>query len=371
VRIAHITSELCRSSAGLGAAVAGISATTKVTGNEVRVFGLSSPGWKAGDSAVWSGANAEVFEKVPWSGPFGYAPGLLPALMAFDPDIVHLHGLWTYPSVAAHAWHRATGRPYVVSAHGMLYPVSLAYKPLRKTIARWLFQNRVLHSATVLHATSTDEEVNYRSLGFDARVVLIPLGLETIPMPMIDREGPSHRVLFLGRLHHQKGLDWLIEAWAKLENGFPDWELSIVGPLDRSFVHGMEEIRLKASGKRVTFLEPLYGDNKNRYMANSDLFVMPSRSENFGLTAAESLMMEVPVIATKGAPWSGLAANNAGWWIEPGSAALETAMRAAMSLPVQERRKMGQNGRQWMQQDFSWAAIGNKWQEVYEVAAKS
>lgn len=365
MRIAHVTSQLCRASAGLGAAVASISAATQKTGNEVCVFGLTSPDWAAGDGATWNGGPTKVFETTRWSGPLGYAPEMLRALLDFDPDCVHLHGLWTYPSIAAHRWHCKTGRPYVVSAHGMLMPASLSYKSGRKTVARHLFQNRAMRDAAVLHATSTDEEAAYRALGFDNRVAIVPLGLDTVPLPVVNHD-TGRRLLYLGRLHHQKGLDWLIEAWTRVESDFPDWTMSIVGPLDESFVRDIDRIRSQAYGRRVSFIDPLFGANKYSYMAGSDLFAMPSRSENFGLTAAESLMMGVPVIATKGTPWSGLVSADAGWWIDLGADPLETALREAMALPRAELRQRGQNGRRWIESDFSWPVIGEKWQAVYE-----
>ena len=291
---------------------------------------------------------------------------MLASILAFDPDIVHLHGLWTYPSIAVHRWHRETGCPYVVSAHGMLTSVALQYSRWRKKVARRLFQDGVLRAASVLHATSTDEEFAYRGLGFRNRTELIPLSLDIQPRPNTDHLSPIRRVLFLGRLHHKKGIDWLIDAWTKVEREFPDWELSIVGPLEKSYAREMQRIRKTAATRRVSFVGPLYGDEKYRYIAGSDLFVLPSRSENFGLTVAESLMMEVPVIATIGTPWSGLVSADAGWWIDPGPSALVDAMRDAMRLPRSQLRKRGQNGRSWIEADFSRSVIAAKWQNVYE-----
>ncbi|WP_108663895.1 glycosyltransferase [Acuticoccus kandeliae] len=366
MRVAHVTSQVCRRSAGLGTAVAAISAATAAAGNEVRVFGLASPGWWENDSAAWKGAPATVFDTARWSGPLGYAPDLLPALLDFDPDVVHLHGLWTYPSIAAYRWHRKTGRALVVSAHGMLMPPSLSYKPGRKKLARRLFQDRVLSAAAVLHTTSADEAAAYGALGFRGRTVQIPLGLDTVTRPEVGRDGTRQRVLFLGRLHHQKGLDWLIEAWTGLERDFPDWSLSIVGPTDEGYARAVAALRKDAEDRRVSFLEPIYGDQKFRYIAGSDLLVMPSRSENFGLSVAEALMMEVPVIATHGTPWSGLVDNDAGWWIEPAAAALKTALRTAMAMPAEVRSEKGRNGRRWIERDFSRPVIGARWQDVYQ-----
>ena len=366
MKIAHITSGLCRGSAGLGVAVASMSAATVQAGNEVQVLGLSSADWVNGDGTAWDGAPATVFESAPWSGRFRYAPGMFKALTEFDADVVHLHGLWTYPAVAAHRWHLRTGRPLVVSAHGMLTPVALEYSRWSKRCAWWLFQDRVLRAASVLHSTSSDEVASYRALGLNNRIATIPLGVDLLPRSDVEHVAVPRRLLFLGRLHHKKGIDWLVKAWVRLERDFPDWELSIVGPTEPSYQHEIIRLTQSAFGKRVKFVGPLYGDEKHRHIAASSLLAMPSRSENFGLTAAEALSLEVPVIATKGTPWSGLVDAEAGWWIEPGASALERAMREAMRLPVDELRRKGRNGRRWVERDFSWPVIGARWQHVYE-----
>lgn len=365
MKIAHVTEEMCRRSAGLSVAVAAISAASREAGNDVRVFGLSSPDWVAGDNADWGGALATAYDPSRWSGPLGFAPGMARGLQEFAPDVVHLHGLWTYPSIAAYREARRTGAALVVSAHGMLTPVALNYSRWQKRVARALFQDRVLRAASLLHSTSSDENASYQALGLRNRIALIPLGIDVVARPEVAR-GERRRLLFLGRLHHKKGVDWLIEAWLRLEAEFPDWDLAIVGPQDPSYARDTERFKQAAAGKRVTFTGPLYGDEKNWFVAGSDLFVMPSRSENFGLTAAEALMMEVPVIASRGTPWSGLVDEDAGWWIGPGATALEQSLRAAMQLPGADLQRRGRNGRLWMKRDFSWPVIGEKWQYQYE-----
>jgi glycosyltransferase involved in cell wall biosynthesis len=370
MRIAHVSSQLDRGSAGLGAAVAAISAATEAADNEVRVFGLSSADWVARDGSSWTGAPATMLEPAAWSGPFGYAPEMLPALLDFDADIVHLHGLWTFPSIVAHRFHCEAQCPLVVSAHGMLMPVALTYSAKRKRVARWLFQDRVVRAASLVHSTSHDEDASNRALGLNTRTGLIPLGIDLMPCPEVPRDAARRKLLFLGRLNHIKGIDWLIEAWMRLERNFPDWELMIVGPTDPSYAREIERFKQAVGGLRVKFGGPQHDQEKLRTMAGADLFVLPSRTENFGLTAAEALMMGVPVIATKGTPWSGLADTGAGWWIEPGAEALELALREAMSLPMADLHRKGQNGRQWIERDFSWPVIGAKWQTVYESLVK-
>ena len=93
---------------------------------------------------------------------------------------------------------------------------------------------------------------------------------------------------------------------------------------------------------------------------------MPTLSENFALTVAESLAVGTPVISTKGAPWEGLKENECGWWIEHGIEPLVDAMREAMSMSPERRIEMGKNGRNWMLKDFSWKTIAQKMATVYQ-----
>jgi glycosyltransferase involved in cell wall biosynthesis len=371
MRIAHVTSAICRRSAGLGAAVASISAATDGAGNEARVFALSSRDWLNGDHLAWTGAPASVFRPWRWSGSLGVAPAMLNALLDFHPDVVHLHGLWTYPSLAVYQWHQKTRRPYLASAHGMLMPVSLRYKSLRKNVAKSLFQDRVLRAASLLHATSTDEEISYRSLGFRNVTEVIPLAIKTVSPSCLPQETTRRRAVFVGRLHHQKGLDLLIKSWLALEGDFPEWDLAIVGPEDSGYAGELKELKRRAAGHRVSFAGPLYGAEKIGFIAASGLFVMPSRSENFGIAAAESLMLGVPVIATTGTPWSGLLTEDSGWWVEPSVPGLETAMRQAMSLDIVSLKRRGKNGQRWVEREYSYAAVRQKWQVAYDGVSAS
>ena len=91
------------------------------------------------------------------------------------------------------------------------------------------------------------------------------------------------RVLSLGRIHHKKGLDTLLAAWARLPADLRHWHLDIVGPEDGDYGRVVlrnliSELRLR----NVSIRGPVYGDDKLALMSASDIFVLPSRNENFG-----------------------------------------------------------------------------------------
>jgi glycosyltransferase involved in cell wall biosynthesis len=75
--------------------------------------------------------------------------------------------------------------------------------------------------------------------------------------------------------------------------------------------------------------------------------------------------MSTPAIVSKGAPWSGLEDNRAGWWIDIGVEPLAQCLAEAMACSPEQLADMGQRGREWMQRDFSWQGIGVKMAETY------
>jgi glycosyltransferase involved in cell wall biosynthesis len=88
-------------------------------------------------------------------------------------------------------------------------------------------------------------------------------------------------------------------------------------------------------------------------------------TDNFALTVAEALAACVPVIATKGAPWKGLAEQGCGWWVDHGVESLATALSDVFATPRERLTAMGERGRSWMQRDFSWERVGLDMLRVY------
>ena len=127
----------------------------------------------------------------------------------------------------------------------------------------------------------------------------------------------------------------------------------------------MKAFGTKLRLRRMEFVEPLYGEAKLSAYREADLFVLPTRSENFGITVAEALAAGTPAIVTKGAPWQGLQTHRAGWWIDIGVDALVAALEEAMAASPDELVRRGINGREWMIRDFSWHNLGKQMDRTY------
>ena len=96
--------------------------------------------------------------------------------------------------------------------------------------------------------------------------------------------------------------------------------------------------------KRIEFCEPVFGIDKWSTYANSDIFVLPSPSENFGMVVAESLACGTPVVTTNGTPWHKLPKIGAGWCQDYGTESLLISFKEAMSNSRHELDRMGTCG---------------------------
>jgi glycosyltransferase involved in cell wall biosynthesis len=115
----------------------------------------------------------------------------------------------------------------------------------------------------------------------------------------------------------------------------------------------------------VIFEGPLYGDAKWQAFRAAALFVLPSRSENFGMAVAEALAAGTPTIVSNAAPWRLLPARNAGWSIDVGVDPLVDCLQRALSTPPERLTQMGLLGREWMLRDYSWHTIGAQYLATY------
>lgn len=285
-------------------------------------------------------------------------------------DIIHNHGMWQMNAVYP-AWAlRRTQVALVCSPRGAFSTWAMNHGSIVKRLFWPLLQMRALQSATCFHATAQSEYEDIRRMGFKQPIAVIPNGIDINPLPA--RGTPKSRtLLFLGRIHEVKGLDVLIEAWRAVEGHFPEWNLEIVGGDEgyRKSVGYLEELqdRTRRLGiKRILFRGALYGTRKMQAYRDAELYVLPTYSENFGMTVAEALSMGTPAIVSKGAPWGGLESQGAGWWIDIGAESLAACLRTALSQSREVLKGMGQRGLDWMRSDFSWESVGTRMTETYQ-----
>ena len=279
-------------------------------------------------------------------------------------DIIHNHSLWMMPNVYSGVMARKHHVPLVISPRGTLSEWALQHGSLVKRPFWSLIQKPALVATSCFHATAKSEYEDIRRAGFRQPVAIIPNGID-IPSPTARQHRNVRTLLFLGRVHPSKGLDLLLPAWRAVQDRFPHWYLVIAGPDNGGYLKKLQNLSDQLQLKRIEFLGEVKGKRKWEVYRAADLFVLPTYSENFGMTVAEALAAGVPVIVSRGAPWPDLEQRGAGWWINVSLDSLVTCLNYALTRPYDELTEMGERGRGWMEKEFSWKHLGQQMTETY------
>jgi glycosyltransferase involved in cell wall biosynthesis len=340
--------------------------------NGIKVDLMTQKGWRTPESHLipdLKRVQTRFVRSLPFLGErLSYAPFLRKRIGSESHrkhyKIIHDHGLWLPCNHAASSIANRLGIPFIVHPRGMLEPWALSYKAWKKRIAWRSYQRRDLSRASILVATSAQEEHAIRRAGLRLPIAIIPNGIDLPPETMAVNKSGTKMALFLSRIHPKKGLLNLVAAWAKTR---PEgWTIVVAGPDEGGHRRDLESAIHRAGvGDQFVFAGPVAGEEKADLYRNADLFILPTFSENFGLVVAEALAYGVPVITTKGAPWEGLVAHGCGWWIDMNVEALASAIRKATNLSAETRQAMGERGRRYVQSAFAWSRIAHEMMSVY------
>jgi glycosyltransferase involved in cell wall biosynthesis len=319
------------------------------------------------------GFKHNVYPKARFPKPFWRSPGLYRALKreAANCDVIHSHSMWVMPNVYPGWVSRQKGIPLVLAPRGTMSAWALSNSAKKKQLFWALFQKRIVEQSACLHATAEQEYLDIRSAGFKQPVCIIPNGIDVPEISKLgpigegQNVGPGREVLFLGRIHPVKGVDVLLSAWSKVAALRPEWRLRIVGPGEGDYVRRLKNRVTAEAITRCTIEGPLFGQEKHFAYQNSQIYILPSLSENFGMTVAESLANATPVITTTNAPWAELNAKRCGWSIELSEQHLIDTLLEATSLSSVELNEMGMRGREYMKEKYSWESVALQMDQVY------
>ena len=132
----------------------------------------------------------------------------------------------------------------------------------------------------------------------------------------------------------------------------------IAGPAENGHEKEIRQQSLRLGiGNDVTICGPVYDAEKHALYGSADLFILPTYSENFGLSIAEALSHELPVLTTTGAPWGLLETERCGWWVPPTPEGIVQGLSLAVSTSPLDLREMGRRGRMVMKERFAWGAV--------------
>ena len=364
-----LTNSISRANGGIFDAMRQLAIAIKAQERYVpSVMGLTDAETER-DLPLWDGIETRTFD-VQGLRAFGYAPGLVEALKQSKTEILHTHGLWMYPSVAATAWSNK-GKAYVVSPHGMLDPWAINNSRSKKKISGFLYEDRHLRGAACLHALNEAEARAIREYGLTNPICVIPNGI-VLPEPVERDTTERERTLFyLGRLHPKKNLARLIQAWALVEKEAKSmgWRLAIAGWDQSGHEIELQELASRLLlGSNLSFDGALFGSAKADRFKEVSGFILPSLSEGLPMTVLEAWSWGLPVLMTPECNLPEGASANAAIMMMPDVDSIADAMRRLIAMTDLEREAMGKNGCRLVAEHFQWTRAAEQMADVYDWA---
>lgn len=331
--------------------------------------------------AVVNGATRIYIRK--WTNFYKVAPGIVPWLWrnARRFDVIHIHAMFSFTSVAAGVVGRLRRVPYVVRPLGTLALYGVTQRrPWLKRVSLRLIEGPILQGAAYVHCTSEAELAEARALGLSFDGGVIPLGVErpTTHDPewkmskAASRGGVGLRALYLSRIDRKKNVEGLLSAFAIIARARPDVTLQIAGDGPADYVAALKAQAMFLSiQRRVEWLGHIEGDAKAAVLEAADVFVLPSHSENFGVAAVEAMLCGLPCILGDGVGIAGEAqAAGAVRLVTPEPRAIAAALAQLLDDGA-ERGHMGQRALAFAQREYSTAVMAQRLIALYASLANS
>lgn len=217
-----------------------------------------------------------------------------------DYDLVHVHGL-NYHTFAAVLINRFLNRPTVtkLANSGQASDIIKMRKEKQLALARYMLPTALKSDRFVALNKTVVTELAAAGVPSD-RITRLPNGVEIDELftkTDYALQDPA-RLLFVGRLHEQKGLDVLLEAVSQVLQHAPDMGIRLQllgdGPLH-------EELRSLADSLGISAHVEFLGQRETvtEYLKQADIFVLPSRAEGISNALLEAMACGLPAVVSK------------------------------------------------------------------------
>ena len=307
--------------------------------------------------------------------PMQKLPSLLEQMVG-KVDLVHGFNIsWEYPLLAGWQWIKQQRLPFAVTPFAHLGSATNDRVALNSTMDH---QRRLLGEADVVFTLTVVEQEGLQAHGIEMkRVTTVGSGLDPLPQPadfalLQQKHGLAPPfVLFVGRNSYEKGAIHAAQAVLSLRQQGSPVNLVLVGQMAVEF----ERFYGRLSPTEQTIIRPLgvvSEAEKHALLRHTEMLLLPSRTDSFGIVLLEAWAHGKPVIGARAGGIPGVIDHQQnGLLVEFGDVAgLATAVQTLL-LDETKRRVLGENGRYKTQTQYSWQQVGRQVAAQYEqVVAK-
>lgn len=285
-------------------------------------------------------------------------------------DILHQHGIWMPVSLLSIKLKKKTKIKKILQPHGFLMPYSRNLSKIKKDFIFSIYEKYNIESSDLLVACAKNEALVLKDLFPNKDIAIIPNGISDkffYTKNETKNFTRKKRMLFLSQIVPVKGIERVIKSINKIGLGkFSNWEFLIAGYEDIQYKRILDKMISDFGLKDVVkFIGPKFGLEKIKIFDNSDVFLLPSYSENFGIVVAEALSRGIPVLTTKGTPWQELELNNCGFWVDNSDTGIKNGILQILQKQDEELKAMGLRGKKLIREKYLWSKCSQKTIDIY------
>ncbi len=290
-------------------------------------------------------------------------------------DAIHLQGIFSTPTPIVLFYNLFIKRPLLLSPRGSFAPWILGKGKKSKIL--WLkYFIKPFSKNIYWHATADQEKNEILDLFPEAKVFIVPNGInldEYVKTNKLSKNEymkqytgkditPEFILISMGRLHAKKGFDILIDTFAALEKQSENSVLLIAGDDETEQSNLETQISDLGLKERVFLIGSVSGQEKVDFLANADLFVLPSHNENFGNVYVESMAAGTPIVASKNTPWKEVKDANCGQWVEN---TVDETKNSIMEMLEKDREEMRINSKS-LANKYEWTNVASEFKQIFE-----
>ena len=280
-------------------------------------------------------------------------------------NLVHIIDHWSGLNIISIIFCLLTNTPYIYSPCGALIPTGRNI--LIKKIYNFVFLHFILNNAKYIFAVTSKEKEEINKLTkkkLDIKLIPNGIWIDSHKISTSNYQtnnkinlvvAPKKYILFVGRLSYIKGPDLLFEAFSKIKRR-KDFSLLYAGPEENMKQKILNKLANNKNIKNVYFLGEVNNEERNLYMKNALLTVIPSRREAMSMVALESSILGTPILATSSCGLDDFMLNYAGYICEPNANSIAEYLNNILD-DTTRLEKVGNNAKNYVSENYSWQKI--------------
>jgi glycosyltransferase involved in cell wall biosynthesis len=357
----------------------------QATGNEVHVLTSRDPGMPKEERQEGVIVHRLYWPKLPILRNAFFQLSLFLAVKKIDPDIIHFQSFSL--STLGILTKAILKKPYIVVGHGADIYFAHKLSRLNFFFLRLILKTTIKNANAVVALTDHMKQRIQQDYGRDS--IVIPDGIDLKKFSVaVSKESARTKlelkhdeeiIVFVGNLRLVKGVEYLIRALEIIRDREPLIRLLVIGGAVAAGgeTEAAEQDRLNSLVRKlglvesVTFIGSIPNDRIPEYLAASDIFVLPSLSEGFGIVLLEAMAAALPIVATNvtGVPSIVKEGVNA-FLVEPRNATQIADKVITLLNDPELRHRMSENNRVTVQK-YAWERVVNDLEQVYLSCLKS